>query len=298
MMPVPLVGRRLALSSLRYPPYVVSLINQNAHKRTEMPLHGHEIKFSMNPPCLESLVAPERKEVTIMRTIILSIILSLTPVATLAAGLFSNLIISEAQIAGETAKDEFVELFNPTTEPVKLAGWSLKKRTASGRDYNLVRTFPDITVQAYSFLLIAHPTGYAGEVEPDLWYSRDISVAKYNTVLLSDAEGTIVDKVGIADFPSVENIPNPTDANLQKAEALWQATEAEGQPAPVPPKGQSISRKSVRIRGSITAPAQDTDNNAEDFIIGEPGPTNSEMRVPSSIETGKLSTTWAARKGH
>ena len=36
-----------------------------------------------------------------------------------------HLIITEVQVAGESASDEFVEIFNPTNENINLEGWNV-----------------------------------------------------------------------------------------------------------------------------------------------------------------------------
>lgn len=180
---------------------------------------------------------------------------------TLAAGFFislptsaavTHIVINEIQIAGATTTDEFIELFNPTGETVTLTGWRLSKRTASGNQYNLLTTFPEIILAPGQYYLIAHPNGYTGITIPDAIYSTQESLAANNTVVLfSDAGDTIVDLVGYG-----------TASSFEEAAALN------------PEATQSIAR--------ITN-GEDTDNNAADFTIAvSPTPMNLTSATPSS----------------
>ena len=174
-----------------------------------------------------------------------------------------TVLISEIQLAGETARDEFIELFNPSPSPVNLSGWRLRKMTSSGRESNLLTKFPDITMPPFSFLLIAHKE-YKGEVERDLNYSSSsYSVAANNTVLLYNSNGDIVDRVGMGD-----------------------ASDPEGSPTLNPDPGKSVERKLVVLRNGLCGPAMDTDDNGRDFILrDDPTPCNSLSPLPKPVRS-------------
>jgi len=166
-----------------------------------------------------------------------------SPSPTIAA---RKILINEVQIAGATAYDEFVELYNPGDSALDLSGWALKKKTSSGTESNLVsKTSFTGVIPARGFFLIAHQTGYTGSVAPDLRYSGSTySVSASSTVLLYDASGLLIDEVGFGG-----------------------ASDFESAPALNPANGQSIERKNF----------QDTDNNADDFgLLDTPTPQNSQ----------------------
>lgn len=203
----------------------------------------------------------------------------------------SHIVISEVQVAGVTANDEFVELYNPTNSAVDLSGWRLTKKASSGAQTSLVSTITG-SIPSHGFFLITPQTGYTGSVSADITYSSSASaavVAANNTVLLySDAGTTLVDKVG-----------------------MGTASDVEGTSTQVPDTGQSIERKanSASTVTSMTTRAdkllgngEDTDNNATDFIVrttSEPQNTNSSHEpvvetgtpTPTTTPTGTVTPT-------
>ena len=161
----------------------------------------------------------------------------------------SHLLISQIQLAGETSTDEFVEIFNPADAAVTIADWKLVKKTSSGSQSNLVSAFQaGMIIGPRKYFLITHKTGYLGGVTADTTYSgSSYSVAANNAVILLDASGTIVDKVGFGE-----------------------ASDFEGASAVNPEAGQSLKRS-----GWESGAVQDTDNNLADFTVGASSPRNS-----------------------
>ncbi len=157
----------------------------------------------------------------------------------------SSLVISEVQISGETDTDEFVELYNPTSSQIIMSGWRLRRKNSSGTEENLVAVLNG-TIPTHGFFLIGHSSGYNESVPLDIPYSAPSNALKnnYAVLLYSDAGITLVDKVGFGTAADYESSPFPTN----------------------PPANQSIERISM----------QDTDNNADDFILRTvPDPQNS-----------------------
>jgi len=154
-----------------------------------------------------------------------------------------EVLINEIQIAGEIADDEFVELYNPNNIDIDISSFSLKKKTSSGTESNLVSSasFSGI-ITALGYFLIAPQDdtdgtpNYTGTAVPDLRYSgKSYSVASNNTVLLYDKDDNLQDKVGFGSAIDFETAPvlNPDDE-------------------------KSIQRKNL---------GEDTGDNSQDFII-------------------------------
>jgi len=153
-------------------------------------------------------------------------------------------VISEVQISGNSASDEFVEIYNPTSTDVSIDGWRLRRSASSGTEANLVSSLSGV-INANGWVLIAHPN-YDGSVVPDVEYSAASNNISSNgaVTLYSDAGVTIVDRVGFG-----------TGAHFEASAAAS------------PTDNQSALRSPID---------DDTDNNFNDFVINEnPDPQNS-----------------------
>ncbi|MFH1048473.1 MAG: lamin tail domain-containing protein, partial [Patescibacteria group bacterium] len=62
-----------------------------------------------------------------------------------------HLVISEIQIAGVTADDEFIELYNPTDMAVDLLGWSIQYRGGGGKKYYIREFSSGLTILSNGF---------------------------------------------------------------------------------------------------------------------------------------------------
>ena len=159
-----------------------------------------------------------------------------------------NLLINEIQISGQTAKDEFIELFNPNEVEIDLAGFALKKKTSGGTESNLVSSssFNGKIAPLGYFLIAPEPEDaetptYTGSEIPDLYYSgKSYSIAQDNTVLLYDKNEALLDKAGYGEASDYENLP-----------------------AQNPDSGKSISR---------TEGIDTNDNSADFYLLEVPTP--------------------------
>lgn len=194
-----------------------------------------------------------------------------------------HVVISEIQVRGSGgANDEFVELYNPTTDAVDLTGWRLSRRAASASaSLTTLVSSTSGSIQPHGFFLLANPS-YSGSVAADRFYTATTSgIGTNNTVILfSDAGHSIVDKV-----------------------AMGTAQDAEGTATVVPGTGQSIERKAF----STSTPTSmspggadefagngfDSDDNSQDFILRSiPNPQNSTSAIePSPTPTPTVTPT-------
>ncbi|GAB3945602.1 ExeM/NucH family extracellular endonuclease [Corynebacterium tapiri] len=151
--------------------------------------------------------------------------------------------------SGSVFSNDFVELFNPTDQPIDLKGWTIDQQSAAGNTgklHSLTGTIP-----AGGYYLIQGAAGAnpstalpAADEEGSFNFSGTKAVAT-----LLDASGNPVDLVGWGD-----------------------AAEFEGAPAVGTSNKTSIQR---------TNPGADTDNNQADFVAGAPTPQGSGSTGPT-----------------
>ncbi len=93
--------------------------------------------------------------------------------------------------------DQFIELFNRTSNPVNIGTLLLKASNSSGGTFNLV-TIPGGTIMGPGkHYLIANLLGYSGSVTPDLTYT--ITVPNNGGIAFVNRDGTtIIDQVGMS----------------------------------------------------------------------------------------------------
>jgi hypothetical protein len=178
----------------------------------------------------------------------------------------NHLVISELQVAGATAGDEFVELYNPTNAAVDISGWKLQYKSAAGATYGTTVTVPaGKSVGPRGFFLITsiRGTGFSGMVASDL--------AHTSTLNLAAAAGHV--RIGPGTLTS-----SPTDANVVDTVGYGTTANAAegGAPAANPAANSSIERKAYSTSTDVSMTTggdalegngQDSDNNAADFIV-------------------------------
>lgn len=125
-----------------------------------------------------------------------------------------HLVINAISIgAASSTLDEFIEIYNSTSEVISLADWKLKRVTASGKTENyLVRPFPaESIISSRGYFLIAHPEGYSATTSSrgsaNAVYTTASSIASSNTIILYDALGEVVDLVGYGEAAQFESAP-------------------------------------------------------------------------------------------
>lgn len=137
---------------------------------------------------------------------------STTTTTTVASASASNhVLIAAVQIAGATASNDLVKLYNPTAAAIDMSGWKLHKKSSTGTDYSL-KAFPTGSVigAGQSFVWANSEDGFSETVSANV--SSTETLAADNSVALMDAAGTIVDAVawGTGTSQYGEGPPYPT----------------------------------------------------------------------------------------
>lgn len=185
----------------------------------------------------------------------------------------NHVVISEIQTgSAASASQEFVELYNPTDQPISLEGWQLQYRPAGATSSWTNRTSGGLhgQIAADAFYLIA-PTSYLPSA--DAAFSSGLAAAG-GSLRLVDSRQTPIDLVG------------------------WgTAVEFEGSAAEAPVAGGSIER----LPGAANPTGGngiDTDNNAKDFGLRDQAEAQSSLSptelpgeiLPSNPPSGPVAT--------
>jgi len=178
-----------------------------------------------------------------------------------------HILISEIQISGESANDEFIELYNPTSLEIDLKEWDIKKAAKTGNIENIVTNIDGVIPASGYFLIVprakcgktGNETCYKGIVEKDKEYTTSNYLATDNAIFLYDQNENLIDKVGWGSSMDFEG-------------EVFQNN---------PQNNQSLERKT---ENNIML---DTDNNKNDFILQtKPSPQNVNSALQNNDKQG------------
>ncbi len=165
-----------------------------------------------------------------------------------------HVVISEIQVGGAAAADEFVELYNPTLSDVDLTGWRLRV----GASTNLVASMSGV-IKGQGYILIANPAFTTIPVTPDFVYSASSSSITANSYI------SLLRKTGTSSFATEDLV------------GMGTATSFEGVSVGAPAANKSIERLPVE---------DDTDDNSVDFSLRDnPAPQNSLITTTTPTPT-------------
>ncbi len=157
--------------------------------------------------------------------------------------------------AGAAFRHDFIELFNRGSEDVELGGWSIQYAPEDGENWEV--TLLSGTLAPGEYLLVRQAGGPVGDgeplPEPDLFGTIDLDAVSGHVAVVQDTEP--LDGAD-PDFSQVVDLVGYGDAAF---------FEGAG-PAPATDIGTSAQR----LDDGFT----DTDENADDFAVGDPTPRN------------------------
>ncbi len=187
-----------------------------------------------------------------------------------------RVVVSEVQVGGVDAGDEFIELYNPGVSDVDLGGWSFQyvsggASSISSSTVSKSSFGAGSIIRAKGFFLIARDVdnggsdGYAGRKTPDVLYR--------NFSLSGGSNGG-----GVFLVSTTTDINSLDDASIMSAVFYGNGDIfTNAHPAPVPGNGESLERKAFRggyclstlpgADGEFLGNGCDSGSSALDFIV-------------------------------
>ncbi|MFA9216331.1 MAG: ExeM/NucH family extracellular endonuclease [Sphingomonadaceae bacterium] len=202
------------------------------------------------PTAARAAVAPGR------RTVIAALLASLCVPAFATSDVVISQVYGGGGNSGSIYKNDFVELFNRSSKPVSLSGWSVQYNGATTPGNWQVTNLPAVTLQPGQYLLVQEMAGAGGTTflpTPDAT----------GTIPMGAAAG----KVALVNLTTALNGVTPTATSIVDVFGFGStATAFEGTVGP----GLSNTTAALRADGGCI----DTDNNAADFSTGAASPRN------------------------
>ncbi|MCB0646063.1 MAG: choice-of-anchor J domain-containing protein [Saprospiraceae bacterium] len=196
------------------------------------------------------------------------LVIILQSIITIGQGIVISEIFAGGASTGATYKNDYVELYNPTNDPITMTNWSVQYASSTGTSW-IVGTL-NATIPAKSFYLVKCNGGTSGLDLSNFDATANLSLQANNgkialcntTTALSGANPTgsnIVDKVGYGSANGFETMATP---------ALTTTTAIER-------KANSLSTASSMASGggdNLAGNGYDSNNNSTDFVIVSPDP--------------------------
>jgi predicted extracellular nuclease len=183
--------------------------------------------------------------------------------------------------SGATYKNDFIELYNPTSSDVTVTGWSVQYASSGGATWQ-VTTLSGV-VPANGYYLVQQAQGNGGTVD----------------LPTPDATGTIpmagsAGKVALCTTATTLSGAAPTSAAILDFVGFGGANFSETAPTSALSNTTSAQRKSNETGIVVTeGNGWDTDNNSADFLVRVPTPVNSGLKdlpgitsTPSAVDFG------------
>ncbi len=173
-----------------------------------------------------------------------------------------NFVVSQFQVGGATATDEFIEIHNTSTSTADLNGYNLVYRSAAGvNDVAMIAWTTSTTIPAGGYYLVATST-YTGATTSNINYNTA-------TVSMSATGGGIAIRNGALNTGViVDSVGYGTATNI--------FVEGTATTAPALNAGQARANNGC----------QDTDNNVNDFATVTPSAPRNAASTPAPCSGG------------
>ncbi|MDO8240539.1 MAG: lamin tail domain-containing protein [Candidatus Moranbacteria bacterium] len=208
-----------------------------------------------------------------------------------------TIIISAVQTSGQTANDDFIELYNNTCADIELTNWKIKRRTASGSE-SIIGSLKN-TIPGKGYFLWKNIS--ANSVGNPDYATTSYSLSDNYSIALFDSTNAQVDALtwgnnllpfadtpyyplnlkafetilrNLSDETSIQLNYAPKNSSVLKTEELSSCTIEDPAPDPIDPSPAEIYSDQLRLNEILPNPKDDETTgefielyNAEDFPI-------------------------------
>ena len=188
-----------------------------------------------------------------------------------------HVVISEIQTSGAGgANDEWIELYNPTNQPIDLFDWSIQYRGGDATTFSRKNFTPENTIPANGFFLIGN-NSYAGGAPADLSHNTFRMSGSGGNIFLVNNQITLESATSTA---IIDKISYGSGANLFPEGTVF---------SPAPSASESLERKANAMSTAETLSigsdkwqgnSYDSNDNSQDFVLqNSPTPQNSQFLI-------------------
>jgi len=185
----------------------------------------------------------------------------------------TNIFISEFQVDGETASDDWVEFYNPNDDAACLNSWSIQKASITGKISHVKNFISSALIPARGYYLVADSDASQNilQIADMTASSLDLSseFAGGNTIYLVNKKDEIVDG-------NDENIVDKVGYGLAKDYKVLPALKP------------SVGRSTGRIWDEMLQEYKNINNNSTDFEIDTPTPKAPNIAYSEPVQVDKI----------
>src|SRR3989304_2159385 len=172
----------------------------------------------------------QEQKVVASTTFIAPIIQPVAPVV--QPSIANHILVSEIMVGIDgNANYEFIEIFNPTANPIDLTGWSIKKKSSTNSESTFVSSsrLEGKIILSNKYFLLANEGGYDGSIVPDVFWPKSYTLAySNNAIIIYNANSELIEEVSWTEIPKGQSIeresfsgnqfkiqpaPNPQNSN-------------------------------------------------------------------------------------
>jgi len=135
---------------------------------------------------------------------------------------YSSFVINEIFVGDEySSNNEYIELWNPSSESAPLTGWSVKKRSGTGALSTLLSALrlEGKMIPANGFFLIANEGGSFASEAGAVWAKSNTLAYSNNSVLLMNPKGEMIQEASWAEIPKGKSFSRREDGNFGISES-------------------------------------------------------------------------------